>query len=70
MIERLTKTNHDNLIRVNLNKQSYLLLTWAEYVSGLARAKAERRTENLRRRAHSVEQDGEDCPRLMERPKT
>ena len=55
------------LIRVNLSKGTYLLLTWAEYVAGLKRGKQERRAEDLRRRAFSVEQQGDDCPRLIVR---
>ena len=67
MTNRLSPNKQGELIRVNLTKGAYLLLTWAEYVAGLKRGKQERRAEDLRRRAYAVEQQGDDCPRLIEK---
>ena len=44
MIRRLPADRRDNLIRVELGRGCYLLLTWAEYTAGIERGKREKRS--------------------------
>jgi hypothetical protein len=48
MSKRLAADRQDNLIRVNLGRGCYLLLTWAEYTAGIERGKWERRKLSAR----------------------
>lgn len=50
MTEKLPASEHGKLVRVDLAKNCYLLLTWPEYERGLLRGKAERRRESNEKR--------------------
>ena len=43
MSKRLAAVRQDNLIKVDLGRGCYLLLTWLEYTAGIERGKRERR---------------------------
>jgi hypothetical protein len=57
MLKRLLRNHErpDGLIRVDLTKGSYLLLTVAEYANGLMRGKRERRQQRFAGEAEKPE---------------
>jgi hypothetical protein len=59
-----------DLIRVNLHKSCYLLLTWQEYSAGLARGKAVRRREQFAKRVTKLqaERDGAESAAPADAP--
>jgi hypothetical protein len=64
MSKRLAADRRDNLIRLELGRGCYLLMTWAEYTAGLERGKRERRSLRMaqpakpRRDERTVERGG------------